>query len=127
MKTHFCERLVKYFAWKNYLGQSAGGNCLVNIRGKYPGGNYPGANCPGAVFRGAIVWGAIIRRQLSWGEIVWGAIVLEPKIICEDFTLKHFEICARETAMWNVCLQTFESKCQKLVLLFKKFTNFTGR
>ena len=65
----FCKRLIKYFTWKNYLGQLTEGNCL---RSNYPGvinqetiiqapiiwrqlswGNYPGGNCPGAI----IQWG----------------------------------------------------------------------
>ena len=74
----FCERFIKYFAWKNYLGQSTGGNCLgVNfLEGNYPGviiqggqlfrcqlfgsnfsgGHCLGGNCPG---------GAIVRGQFS--------------------------------------------------------------
>ena len=69
MKTHFCERLIKYFAWKNYLGQSAGGNCL--------GSNYLEGNYPGVIILGAIIQAPIVRGNFS-GTIVWGAIVLEP-------------------------------------------------
>ena len=76
----FCERLIKYFAWKNYLGQSTGGNCL--------GSNYLEGNYPGVIIRGAIIQTPIVRRQffwrpLSWGQLSarqlsWGAIVLKP-------------------------------------------------
>ena len=60
----FCERLVKYFDLKNYLGQSTGGNRLGDnyLEGNYPGDNYLDANCPGTIFLGSIDWG-----QLSGG------------------------------------------------------------
>ena len=57
--TFFCDRLIKYFAWKNYLGQSTGGNCLGS---NYLEGNYPGV----------IVWGQLSRRQLSGGNFSGG-------------------------------------------------------
>ena len=99
MKTRFCERLIKYFAWKNYLGQSAGGSCLgireaiiqaPNVRGNFSGGhclgsfirgaiilggNCPGDNCPET----AIVWETIIPGEIVRREIVRRGIVLKPK------------------------------------------------
>ena len=73
MKTHSCEKLIKYFAWKNYLGQSTGGNCLES--------NYVEVNYPGVITRDQFFWGSLLGGQLSWGAIVRGAIVLGPPII----------------------------------------------
>ena len=51
-KTIFCERFMKYFVRKNYLGQLTEGKCLggnyleCNYQEViYPGDNYPGAIC----------------------------------------------------------------------------------
>ena len=96
----FCERLIKYFAWKNYLEQSTGCNCLGS---NYLEGNYPGVIIRGSIIlvpivRGQFFWGSLpggqlsrgdypggqlSKVQLSWravirGEIIQGAIVLEP-------------------------------------------------
>ena len=93
----FGERLMKYFAWKNYLGQLAGGNFLgkiiwrVTIWGliirvdnypvaNWPEGSFPWGNCLMAIIRGTImlgvvVWGrggAIFPGAIVWGAIIWG-------------------------------------------------------
>ena len=68
-----CEKLIKHFAWKNYLGQSTGRNCLES--------NYVEVNYPGVIARDQFFWGSLFGGQLSWGAIVRGAIVLGPPII----------------------------------------------
>ena len=75
----FGERLMKYFAWKNYLGQLAGGNFLGKIIWRVTiwgliirVDNYPVANWP----EGSFPWGnclvAIIRGTIMLGVVVWG-------------------------------------------------------
>ena len=90
MFSQICSKCVKYFAWKNYLGQLTEGDCLgVN----YLQSNYPGViiwriiiQVPisrAAILLEAIVWGAInrgviIQESIVQGLIIRGAIVLEP-------------------------------------------------
>ena len=57
----FCERLINYFTWNNYLRQSTRGNCLGS---NYLKGNYPGI----------IIWGAIIQAPIVWGQFFWGLL-----------------------------------------------------
>ena len=63
-----CSCLLKYFAWKNYLGQSTWGNCL--------GASYLENNYPGVIIRGTIIQTAIVRGEFFWrlfsGAIIWG-------------------------------------------------------
>ena len=60
--------LIKYFTWKNYLGQSTWGNCL--------GASYLEDNYPGVIIRGTIIQTTIVRGQFFWrpfsGAIIWG-------------------------------------------------------
>ena len=81
----FCKRLIKYFAWKNYLGQSTRGNW----GGSYLDGNYPGVIIRGTIiqtpivrgqffwwpFLRAIIWEAIILGTIAWGQWFWGSTV----------------------------------------------------
>ena len=60
MKKQNCEILIKYFAWKNYLGQLTKGS------------NYLEGSYPWVIIRGTIIQAPIVRRQLSW---VWGEII----------------------------------------------------
>ena len=108
----FCETLIKYFAWKNYLEQSTGCNCL--------GSNYLEGNYPGVIIRGSIIQAPIVRGQFLWGplsggnypgeqfsggqlswgavvrgEIIRGAIVLEPTKQWR-FNKKEIKIIGRE-------------------------------
>ena len=73
----FCETLIKYFAWKNYLEQSTGCNCL--------GSNYLEGNYPGVIIRGSIIQAPIVRGQLFWGTIVWGTIIRGAIILGGNF------------------------------------------
>ena len=66
----FCERLIN-FAWKNYLDQLAGCNCLGEnyLKGNCPGrnyswDNYPVAICPGANFP----WGNCLGGNCPGGN-----------------------------------------------------------
>ena len=59
MKTHFLwKTYIKYFAWKNYLWQSTGGNCL--------GSNYLEGN-----YHGVIIWGVITQVPIVQGQLFW--------------------------------------------------------
>ena len=67
---------IKYFAWKNYLGQLSESNCL--------GGNYLEGNYPRVITRGTIIQSPIVRGEFCWmklsggsyaGTIIWWAIV----------------------------------------------------
>ena len=74
----FYETLIKYFAWKNYLEQSTGCNCLGS---NYLEGNYPGVIIRGSIIlapivRGQFFWGPLSGGPLSWGQLSWGTIVL---------------------------------------------------
>ena len=66
----FCESLIKYFAWKNYLGQSTGGNCLGR-----------GGITWRVIIQGTIIQVPIVRGQFFWVPFSGGnypeAIVLE--------------------------------------------------
>ena len=66
--------LIKYFAWKNYLGQVTGSSCLGGnyFEDNYPGDNYPGTicnypggNCPGGNYPGEN-WPRILERVESY-------------------------------------------------------------
>ena len=103
----FCEWLIKYFAWKNYLGHSTGGNYLGS---NYLEGNYPGVTIRGgrAIIhtpnvRGQFFWGSLSGGQLFGSQlycgvlvgevivrwaIIWVAIVLGANVL-ESFSLYH--------------------------------------
>ena len=79
--------LIKYFTWKNYLGQSTWGNCL--------GASYLEDNYPGVIIRGTIIQTTIVRGQFFWrpfsGAIIWGgnypgAIILGGELPPRQFT-----------------------------------------
>ena len=55
----FCERLKKYFAWKNYLGQLTGYDCL-------------GAIIWWVTIWEVIIWWQLSRHQFSEGQFSWG-------------------------------------------------------
>ena len=79
----------------NYLGQSAGGNCLGS---NYVEVNYPGAIIPAPIVRGQFFWVSLFRGQLPGGQLSGGAIVLEPKNVSLLSVLKIL----KWNVYWNV-------------------------
>ena len=76
----FWERLIKYFAWKIYLGQSTGGNCLgvgtwrAIILGYLSRGQLSRYQLSGFSLSGGHCLETIIWGQLSWGRLSRGQL-----------------------------------------------------
>ena len=63
-----CSKCIKYFAWKNFLGQLTGSNCLE--------GNHLEGIYLGWIIRGTIIQALVVRVAILLEAIVWGAIIL---------------------------------------------------